>query len=126
LPERHKAFTRIEPLRAEMRDMVTGSGMIDMPLKRTSTQLKAGRLLDSWVSGDRRSLEHELRQECDSEPEDGSPEGEGREELLRCLVDQMREEADLFAPRTEKMHLGVWVDLLVHLAHPEVAEPAAD
>ncbi|HYA17021.1 MAG TPA: hypothetical protein VEF06_06125 [Bryobacteraceae bacterium] len=96
-----------------------------MSLRRTSTQRKAGRLLDSWIAGDRRRLDDELQQWRDGKLTEKDPEDEGREELLRCLVEQMMEEPDLFAPRSEKMHLGVWVDLLLHLAHPELAEPAA-
>jgi hypothetical protein len=105
--------------------MVTGAGMIDLSLKRTSTQRKAERLLDSWIAGDRRRLDCELQQWRDGKLTEKDPEDEGREELLRCLVEQMMEEPDLFAPRREKMHLGVWVDLLLHLAHPELTEPAA-
>jgi hypothetical protein len=84
---------------------------------RTVTQLKATRLLDAWVAGDRRALEYELSQwrAMDLEIEGA----EEREHLLFCLVQQMMDEPDLFAPRSEKLHLGVWVDLLTHLTGAE-------
>ena len=44
---------------------------------------------------------------------------EGQEELLLCLVQQMMDEPNLFAPRSAKLHLGVWIDLLVNLAEPD-------
>lgn len=122
MAENGKGFTRIGPPGTEMGDMLTGSRTIDTAPPPVSTQLKARRLLDSWVSGDRQRLELELRlwQEVRLEPV--AADDDGREDLLGCLVDQMMGEPDLFAPRAEKLHLGVWVDLLVHLAHPEVGE----
>jgi hypothetical protein len=84
---------------------------------RTATQLKATRLLDAWVAGDRRALEFELNQWRAIDL--GIESGEEREYLLLCLVQQMMDEPDLFAPRSEKLHLGVWVDLLTHLTGTE-------
>lgn len=105
-----------------MGDMLTDSGKIDTASAQASTQLKARRLLDSWVAGDRYRLELELRLWAESRFAPVATDGDGREDLLGCLIDQMMGETDLFAPRSEKLHLGVWVDLLVHLAHPEVGE----
>jgi hypothetical protein len=84
-----------------------------------ATHLRAIRLLDPWIAGDRRRLDYEMRQWNEGTFElDGD---DGRAELLFCLVQQMIDEPDLFAPRSEKLHLGVWVDLLMHLAHPELS-----
>ena len=80
----------------------------------TETQIRASRLLDAWIAGDRQRLDYELSHWREG---DFAMEGDdGREELLLCLVRQMMDEPDLFAPRTAKLHLGVWVDMLVHLA----------
>lgn len=82
-----------------------------------SSQVRAARLLDPWIAGDRQRLDFELSQwrDCDqlAEREDG------REELLLCVVRQMMNEPDLYASRTEKLQIGVWLDMLTHLAQPE-------
>jgi len=93
------------------------------PVRRvkTETQIRAARLLDAWIAGDRRRLDYELSQWHEG---DFAAQGEdGREELLLCLVRQMMDEPDLFAPRTAKLHLGVWIDMLAHLARPESSLP---
>ena len=84
---------------------------------RESTRVRAARLLDAWVAGDRQRLAFELNsltaqgEECDDlENEDG------REELLHCVARQMMSEPDLYGSRAEKLHLGVWLDLLAHLS----------
>jgi hypothetical protein len=84
---------------------------------RESTRARAARLLDAWVAGDRQRLAFELNNlavqggECeDAENEDG------REELLLCVARQMLSEPDLYGSRAEKLHLGVWLDLLAHLS----------
>src|ERR1700761_3384089 len=60
-------------------------------VRRTPIELRAGRLLDAWIAGDRRGLDHELNQwrkgvfegrEADAPSVDGE-----REELLHCVVD---------------------------------------
>jgi hypothetical protein len=122
VPQIKKTLTRTGSSEVEKGDMASGSWMIDMSVRRTSTQLKAARLLDSWISGDRRGLDHELNDWREGRLIETDPTDEGREDLLRCLVEQMMDEPDLFAPRGEKLHLGVWVDLLVHLAHPELLD----
>jgi hypothetical protein len=85
------------------------------PTSRLDTSARAARLLDAWVGGDRGRLDYELSQfrkgDCPIEADD-------RDDLLCFLAQQMMDEPDLFAPRTTKLHLGVWVDMLVHLAHP--------
>lgn len=90
---------------------------------RTETQIRAGRLLDAWIAGDRRRLDYELSrcQERDF-PARGNEDRDcedGSEELLLCLVQQMMNEPNLFAPRSVNLHLGVWIDLLAHMARPE-------
>ena len=122
MAENGKGFTRIGPPGTEMEGMLTESGMIVTACRPASTQLKARRLLDSWVSGDRQRLELELRLWQAGRRAAVAMDDDGREDLLGCLVDQMTGEPDLFALRSDKLHLGVWVDLLVHLAHPEVGE----
>jgi hypothetical protein len=118
---------RIVPLLAEKRDMLTESPTTDTPQSISRSKAHALRLLNPWISGDRRTLEFELNRwregtfGLNSERVDAES-NDGREELLFCLVQQMVDEPDLFAPRDEKMHLGVWVDLLSHLAHPELEE----
>jgi hypothetical protein len=99
------------------------------PVRRvkTETQIRAARLLDAWIAGDRHRLDYELShwREGDfaAQGEDGEEGEDGREELLLCLVRQMMDEPDLFAPRTAKLHLGVWIDMLAHLARPESSLP---
>jgi hypothetical protein len=87
---------------------------------KTGTQIRAARLLDAWIAGDRRRLDYELKRWRSGDV--AVSEGiDGRAELLDCLVQQMMDEPDLFAPRTARLHLGVWIDMLVHLAEPEPA-----
>jgi len=84
---------------------------------RESSRVRAARLLDVWVSGDQQRLIIELTDMAN--PGTGSEAEEtdkGREELLLCVVRQMMNEPDLYASRAEKLHLGVWLDLLAHLA----------
>ena len=81
---------------------------------RTGSQVQAAQLLDAWVAGDRRRLDH-LFNQCREENFIGERQ-DGREELLQYLALQMKNEPDLFAPRTTKPHLGVWIDTLKHLA----------
>ena len=121
MPNDGERFTRNQSPDAEMSSMVTHPGTIEQALGTTSTQLKAQRLLDFWVSGDQRRLEAELRHWRDHGINQAVSNEDGPADLLRCLVSQMMDEPDLFAPRSEKLHLGVWVDLLVHLAHPEAS-----
>jgi hypothetical protein len=102
---------------AEERNM-TASSTIETPLSSRTVQDKALRLLDPWIAGDRRRLEMEMGQWREGVFALNRACDEGREELLLCLVQQMLDEPDLFAPRSEKMQLGVWIDLLMHLAHP--------
>jgi hypothetical protein len=93
------------------------SGQVRVLQPRDSSRLRAARLLDAWVSGDRRRLTRELSDLA--APGSGCEGGEtndGREELLLCVVRQMRSEPDLYASRAEKLHLGVWLDLLAHLS----------
>jgi hypothetical protein len=92
------------------------------PRVATKTQVLALRLLDAWIAGDRRRLDDELK--CCAGLSDGTTEiNDEREELLHYLAQQMMDEPDLFAPRNAKLHLGVWIDMLVHLAEgePEIA-----
>jgi hypothetical protein len=99
------------------------------PRVATKTQVLALRLLDAWIAGDRRRLDDELKR-CAGLSGGAAQSGEAttgiddeREELLQYLAQQMMDEPDLFAPRTSKLHLGVWIDMLVHLAEgePEIA-----
>jgi hypothetical protein len=88
--------------------------VLGAPLK---SQILAARLLDAWIAGDCRRLNYELRQWNQDDFHVGDEDD--RLEVLRSLVQQMAAEPDLFAPRAEKLHLGVWIDLLEHLAKPE-------
>jgi hypothetical protein len=100
---------------------MTADVQLTQASSNTPTSVMAERLLNPWIAGDRGRLEAEMgkwREGIFTLQPAGSQD-DGRAELLLCLVQQMINEPDLFAPRTEKMHLGVWVDLLVHLAHPE-------
>jgi hypothetical protein len=84
-----------------------------------NSQILATRLLDAWIAGDYRRLDYELRPWKQDDFHAGDEDD--RLEVLRSLVEQMAAEPDLFAPRAEKLHLGVWIDLLEHLAKPERA-----
>jgi hypothetical protein len=111
---------------AEKRDMPIGCETVETLQSERTPEAMAAQLLDPWIAGDRRRLEFEMEKWRDGTLSLGrtGADDDGRGELLLCLVQQMMGEPDLFAPRSEKMHLGVWVDLLVHLAHPEHAEPS--
>jgi hypothetical protein len=120
-------ITRISRYTSEEIGMFTNSATIEHSEgdimapedESQTTHLRAVRLLDPWIAGDRRRLDYEMRQWSEGGFElDGD---DGRAGLLFCLVQQMMDEPDLFAPRSEKLHLGVWVDLLMHLAHPELS-----
>jgi hypothetical protein len=91
---------------------------------RESSQIRAARLLDAWIAGDRERLDFELSQWRDGDlVMRGSPSAssndDGRDELLLCVVRQMMSEPDLYASRSERIHLGVWMDMLAHLAESE-------
>ncbi len=98
---------------------IHASGREPIRIRQTGegSQVRAARLLDAWIAGDRQQLDYELGQWRDddllSEREDG------REELLLCVVRQMMNEPDLYASRTEKLQIGVWLDMLTRLAEPE-------
>jgi hypothetical protein len=84
-----------------------------------TNQVRAASLLDAWIAGDRQRLDYELNEWREG---DLAMEGEGddsREELLLCVVRQMMDEPDLYASRSEKLHLGVWIDILTRLAGHE-------
>ena len=94
--------------------MATSAVVIDqeisvLPPRRLDTSARAARLLDAWVGGDRGRLDYELSQ---FRMGDSPMEADDREDLLCFLARQMMDEPDLFAPRTTKLHLGVWVDML--------------
>ncbi len=114
-------FIGIRDYPAEKRDMTAGLEVERVPEMDTPTRVMAERLLNPWIAGDKRRLESEMAKWREGvftlQRQDVAEDGRG--ELLLCLVQQMMDEPDLFAPRSEKLHLGVWVDLLVHLAHPE-------
>ena len=122
--ERAAEITRIEPHTSEEISMLTSAGPIresgsnQMESDQAAqTQFRASQLLNPWIAGDRRQLDYEMRRW--REGNFALDSNDGRAELLSCLVQQMMDEPDLFAPRSEKMHLGVWIDLLMHLAHPD-------
>ena len=81
------------------------------------SRVLAARLLDAWIAGDRRRLCYELS--LWREGELAAESGDDRWELLLGIVRQMMGEPDLFAPRQQKLHLGIWFDLLAHLAETE-------
>ena len=86
-------------------------------IQRERSRVRAARLLDAWIAGDRRRLDHELSYHVDGDPAQNHEDE--REELLLSLMRQMRSEPDLYASRAEKLHLGVWFDILARLAEPE-------
>ena len=81
---------------------------------RTANQAQAAQLLDAWIAGDRRRLDQIFSQFRET---DLIGEGQGdREELLLCIALQMKSAPSLFEPRIAKPQLGVWIDMLTHLA----------
>jgi hypothetical protein len=84
-----------------------------------TTQVRAARLLDAWIAGDRLRLDYELSQWREGDLAMDGEGGDSRKELLLCVVRQILDEPDLYASRSEKLPLGVWIDMLTHLAEPE-------
>jgi hypothetical protein len=91
-------------------------GQAGVPAVFETTRVRAARLLDAWIAGDRQRLNFELSHWREGDLAMNDEGHGGRGELLLCVVRQMMDEPDLYASRTEKLHLGVWLDLLSHLS----------
>lgn len=80
-----------------------------------SSQILAAMLLDAWLSGDRCRLLWEVDRTAALRPVPADGAECDRMEILAGIAYEMAS-ADLFAPRTENARIGVWMDLLDHLA----------
>jgi len=83
-----------------------------MDASAVECRVRAARLLDAWVAGDRQQLAFELNDLATH-----GVEWDGRQEMLLSVVREMMKESDLYISRTEKPRLGVWLDLLAHLSN---------
>jgi hypothetical protein len=81
---------------------------------KIANQAQAAQLLDAWIAGDQRRLDHLFSQFRETDLTGESQDD--REELLRCVALQMKRSRSLFESRTAKPHLGVWIDTLTHLS----------
>jgi hypothetical protein len=82
----------------------------------------AGTILNSWLSGDATGLSRVLDEVVSLPSSFGPPSrgaGDERMEILRSVAFRMRQDNNLFTPRSLNPRAGSWLDLLRHFSSVE-------